>query len=259
MQQTFFTRFLLALILLLPLVKNATANHLIIATDDGPPHMIKATGGGIDIDIARQVLNEIGYETEITYVPLARAKVMVSERKADVFLPTFYQPDDKGIYLSDSIISYKPTVFSLASNNILYGSIKDLENLSVVTFQGASGYFGEEFSQLSEKVNYRELHNMETLPKLLLTKRYDVVVLDLYIFYYFLKKHLEGGETLGTYKEITSFPLVPEVKAHAGFNDKALRDKFNQQLSLFKKAKKDKKIVEHYIGIINPLENMEQH
>ena len=226
----------------------ADAKRFILATDDGPPHMIKETGGGIDIDIVKQVLKQIDHELDIIYVPLERAKLMVSEGKADIFVPTFFQPDNKNIYYSDPVISYKPMVFSLKGNNISYNSISDLKGLSIITFQGASGYFGEEFAKLSTKSDYQELHDMSKFPELLLKERYDVVILDFYIFYYFLKKQLEKNKERYAYKEISSFALIPEVKAYAGFNDKLLRDKFNQQLAIFKKAESDKKIVEYYIG-----------
>ena len=232
---------------------NSNANRLILATDDGPPHMIKATDGGIDIDIVRQVLKQIGYGIDTIYVPLERAKLMVSENKADVFVPTFFQPDNKNIFLSNPIISYQPMVFSLKSNSISFESISDLKDLSIVTFQGASGYFGEEFAKLSQKSDYIELHDMAKFPGLLLKERYDVVVLDFYIFYYFLKKELENNRAQFAYKEIISSALIPEVKAYAGFNDKVLRDKFNKQLSIFQKAKDDQKIVEYYIGPVDSL------
>jgi ABC-type amino acid transport substrate-binding protein len=230
---------------------NSNANRLILATDDGPPHMIKAIDGGIDIDIVKQVLNQIGHDVDTIYVPLERAKLMVSDHKADVFVPTFFQPDNNNIYYSDPVISYKPMVFSLKSNKILYKSISDLKKLSVITFQGASGYFGKEFAKLLEKSDYKELHDMSKLPELLLKERYEVVVLDYYIFYYFLKQQLEKNSVKFTYQEIVSFPLIPEVNAYAGFNDKVLRDKFNQQLSIFKQAKNDQRIVENYIGSVD--------
>lgn len=243
-------RFLICfLVLLYPI--NTSAKRLILATDDGPPHMIKETGGGIDIDIVKQVVKQVGHDIDIIYVPLERAKLMVSEGQADIFIPTFLQPDNKNIYYSNAVISYKPTVFSLKKNNISYESINDLTKLSIITFQGASGYFGEEFAKLSHKSNYQELHDMSKFPELLLKERYDVVVLDFYIFYYFLKKQLEKDREQYAYKEIASFALVPDVKAYAGFNDKYLRDKFNQQLAIFQQAGKAKKIVEYYIGEVD--------
>jgi len=248
MQRIYHIHFCFVFILVLLYPENSNANRLILATDDGPPHMIKETDGGIDIDIVRQVLNQIGYDIDLIYVPLERAKLLVSENKADVFVPTFFQPDNKNIYLSHPIISYKPMVFSLKSNNISFKSISDLKKLSIVTFQGASGYFGGEFAKLSQKSDYQELHDMAKFPELLLKERYEVVVLDFYIFYYFLKKQQEDNRAQYAYKEITSFALIPEVKAYAGFNDKTLRDKFNKHLSIFQQAENDQRIVEYYIG-----------
>lgn len=251
MQRMYHIYLCLVLILAILYSEKSSANRLILATDDGPPHMIKETDGGIDIDIVKQVFNQIGYDIDTIYVPLERAKLMVSANKADVFIPTFFQPDDNNIYLSDPVINYRPMVFSLKSNNISYKSVRDLKNLSIVTFQGASGYFGEEFSKLSQKSDYRELHNMAKFPELLLKERYEVVILDFYIFYYYLKKHLENSRAQYADNEIASFALIPEVKAYAGFNDKVLRDKFNQQLSIFQQAKSDQKIIEYYIGTVD--------
>ncbi len=92
---------------------------------------------------------------------------------------------------------------------------------------------------------------MAKFPGLLLKQRYEVVVLDYYIFYYFLKKQLQENTVKYIYQEIASSPLLPEVKAYAGFNDKKLRDAFNKQLSIFKKANKDQTIIESYIGSID--------
>jgi len=256
MQRIFNILFFLMVIVISLSSAYSNANRLILATDDGPPHMIKATDGGIDIDIVKQVLKQIGHDIDIIYVPLERAKLMVSENKADIFVPTFFQPNNKKVYYSDPVISYKPMVFTLKDSGIAYKSINDLKNLSIITFQGASGYFGEEFAKLSEKSDYHELHDMSKFPELLLKERYDVVILDFYIFYYFLKKQLEKNSAQYAYKEIASFALVPEVNAYAGFKDKTLRDKFNQQLSIFKQAKYDQKIVEYYIG---PVESFVKH
>ena len=255
MKRSYHIHFFLIVILVILYPTNSNANRLILATDDGPPHMIKEIDGGIDIDIVKQVLNQIGYDIDIIYVPLKRAKLLVSQKKADVLVPTFFKPDSKDLYLSDPIISYKPMVFSLKNNSIPYQSISDLKKRSIVTFQGASGYFGEEFAKLSQKYDYQELHDMAKFPDLLLKERYEVVVLDFYIFYYFLKK-LESNRTQYAYKEITSSPLIPEVKAYAGFNDKTLRDKFNQQLSIFQQAKNDQRIIEYYIG---PVDSLAKH
>lgn len=253
MQRTNYLHLYMIFMVALIWLKDTTASSLILATDDGPPHMIKATNSGIDIDIVRQVLNQIGYDIDTVYVSLKRAKRMVIENKADVFVPTFFQDDSDKIYLSHPVIRYRPMVFTLKSRNISYHAISDLKHLSIATFQGASGYFGEEFSSLSKKSDYRELPDMAKLPELLLKGRFDVIILDFYIFYYFLKKQLENNPAPFAYREISSFALVPEVNAYAGFNNKTLRDKFNQQLSIFKGDKLDQEIIEYYIGPIEIL------
>lgn len=83
---------------------------------------------------------------------------------------------------------------------------------------------------------------------MLVRGRYDVVVLDYYIFYYFLQKYLKKntGKQFNA-NEIERFALIPEVSAYVGFHDKSLRDKFNKQLLLYKSQAKDKAVINKYI------------
>jgi ABC-type amino acid transport substrate-binding protein len=220
-------------------------------TDDGPPHMIKASNNGIDVDIAREVLQEIGYRVKLDYAPLKRSMYQVAQKKANLFLPTFFQDDTSELFISASIIKYRPMVFSLKKSNFLFKNISDLKGERIATFQGATGYFGEEFMKISKYKNYRELHDMSKFPEMLIKGRTDVVVLDYYIFYYFLQKYLKDSPTdKFLINEIAEFSLFPEVKAYVGFHDQKLRNDFNNQLHIYKSQNKDNKVIEKYIGQI---------
>lgn len=215
---------------------------LTIATDDGPPHMIKAENSGIDIDITRAVLESIGYQAEIIYMPLSRAKLEVLGGNIDITVPTFQTDDQTGFYLSQPVITYKPTIFT--TQQLTLNSLKDIQGLTVFTFQGATGYFGEDFIKMSAQNRYFEMSRMDNLPALLIMNRTDVVVLDYYIFHFYRESLPSKLASTPVYE----YSLIPTANASAGFNDKNLRDQFNQALAQFKQQRKIQPIIEKYIG-----------
>lgn len=216
---------------------------VLMLSDDAPPHMISHNQSGIDIDITREVLEQLGYEITIKFAPLKRSMQQVINKQADLFLPTFFQQDTDRLFLSDPIINYRPTVFTLAETHLKWQKLTDIKDLNVATFQGATGYFGDEFIKMSQQNIYRELHDMAILPELLLSKRADVVVLDYYIFHYFIQQ-----SELFKQQNIQEHSLISEVKAHVGFNNKSLRDRFNVQLKNYLALKKDKSVINRYIN-----------
>ena len=226
------------------------AKELLLLTDDGPPHMIKATDGGIDLDIANQVLQSLGYQINVFYTPLSRAQKSVQENLADVTVPTFYQEDSENFYLSDPIVYYRPTVFALTEHGQLSHEFEQFKNKRIMTFQGARGYFGKDFSDTIDKNKYREMHDMSVLPELLYKGRTDLVVLDYYIFYYFAQQRIENFNP----NLFQSFPLMDKVPAYAGFHSKRLRDEFNQALAKYLSAGKDKVVIKKYLGNNIPID-----
>jgi len=227
------------------------ANELLMLTDDGPPHMIASSSSGIDVDIAREVLEEMGYIVKLGFAPLNRTMLQVTNKQADLFLPTFSQNDTDKLFISAPIINYRPIAFSLENNKFQFTKISDLAGKRLVTFQGAAGYFGEEFKKISKLNSYIELHDMSKFPEMLLKGRCDVVVLDYYIFYYYLQEYLRINPTDPTRnKEIDEFLLFSIVKAHVGFNNKKLRNRFNKQLQLYKNQEKDKAVINKYINSV---------
>jgi len=221
---------------------NAESKVLWMGTSDGPPYMIQATNSGLDIDIPRAVLARLGYQLKIRYMSLARATVEVQSGRLDLMAPMFVSGEEAG-HRSKPHVWYRPTAFSIAHRKLAISSISDLGRYRVTTFQGATGYFGDEFvaaSQLSP--HYSESYNMAKLPHLLMAKRTDVVVLDYYIFHYFWKQlEVEAKRAVVEVHEI--FPKVP---ATVMFFDEALRNKFNLGLEKIQSDGSYQKIIDSY-------------
>ena len=130
--------------------------------------------------------------------------------------------------------------FTRSNEKLAIKSIADLANKRIVTFQGASQYFGDEFLAMTKRnKNYREVSSMSVLPLLLMKERYDVVLLDYYIFYYFLKAH--------RLSDVQEHVIFDSVDAHVGFNDVDLRNNFNDALNTFKHSEEYRLIIRKYL------------
>lgn len=217
---------------------------LIIASSEGPPHTINDLHHGIDLDIVEGVLNRLGYEVEYQFMGLKRAEHEVLAGRVDVMAPIFMKSDVSGSYISQPIVQYQPMVFSLKASNFTPKTILDMQGHSVVTFQGAPGYFGADFVKLSDESRYMELTDMATIPELLVKGRYDYAVLDKYIFYYFYRLNDKARDI----SIFTEHPLIESVPASAAFHDIELRNQFNRELPRFMESEQYKQIFERYLG-----------
>jgi len=223
----------------------ANNKSLIIASSEGPPHMMNGSHHGIDLDIVQAVLFKLGHAVNFEFPGLARGKYLVITHKYDAIAPIFWQQDEQGFYTSDPIVQYKPMVFSLKSNNLRPNTLSDLRGASIATFQGAPGYFGADFKILANTPKYQEMVDMSVLSELLIKDRFDYVVLDKYIFYYYFRlKNRQRDPSI-----FNEHNLIPEVPASVGFYDEKLRDEFNTQLKSFYKSKAYNRIIERYIGM----------
>ncbi|WP_083938321.1 substrate-binding periplasmic protein [Algicola sagamiensis] len=220
------------------------SKELILATSDGPPHMIETTNSGLDIDVVVVAMKHLNHTIKVRYMPLARAMTELQNKRIDIMTPIFLG-EISGIFLSEPTIYYRPTAFSLKKRNIKLNQLFDLGNYCVLTFQGARGYFGEEFVKASKKSKcYTEHHDMSTFPlKLQKAEFFDVVVLDFYIFIHYSGYLSELGRPIS---EVEAHDIFPQVPSAAGFHDQALRDQFNTALKAIKDNGEFSKIIQKY-------------
>ena len=223
----------------------SVSKALNLVTSEGPPHTINHQFySGIDLDVTKAVLRQLGYSVNLHFVALGRAEKLVRSGQYDLMAPIFFAKDNDNFYISDPIVTYKPMVFSLSERNLSPESISDLAKYSVITFQGAPGYFGDEFKTMSEQARYKELADMSVIPEMLAKSRYDFAVLDQYIFYYFYRLN-DKQRPIDIFQH---HYLIPPVTASVAFKDKMLRDRFNYELKKFKEGEGYAKIVEAYLG-----------
>lgn len=214
---------------------------LIMGTSDAPPYMIQATNSGLDVDIPRAALARLGYDLKIRYMPLARAEQELRSQRIDLMAPLFVG-DKPGIYSSQPHVMYRPTAFSLRERGVAVSSLLDLGDYRMMTFQGATGYFGAEFIEASQRSPaYSEIHNMNKLAQLLFVGRTDLVVLDYNIFYYLTREWDDVW-----LKQLAVHDIFPRVPAVVGFHRSKLRDAFNHALQAMRDDGSYAAILERY-------------
>ena len=214
---------------------------LIMGTSNGPPYMIQASESGLDIDIPRAALAKVGYPLELELYPLSRAIHELQMGRIHLTAP-FFTNAPQGIYISDSHIEYRPSVITLNTINNLQDP-SQLKDYSIATFQGATGYFGDSFYKASKlSPDYVEHHDMGTLVDLLMGERYQVIVLDYWIFQHFLAESNFAGQG----NRVTFHELIPRVPAAVAFTNPQLRDNFNKGLKLIKQDGTYSRILRQY-------------
>ena len=221
--------------------------QITVLSSEGPPHTINNQfNNGIDLDIVRVVLERLGYEVKFHFVPLGRAESLVKSGQYAAMAPIFMAEDDVNFHVTHPIVQYKPTVFSLSAKAMKATNLAEIKGKSIITFQGAPGYFGAFFEKLSEQENYFEAPKMQVIPELLMKGRYDYAVLDKYIFYYFYRLN-DKQRDVSYFKEHN---LMAPVTASAVFTDNDLRDRFNRELVVFLLEGGYQKVLEKYLGKI---------
>ncbi len=243
MNKVFF--YLLLTLNLFSFYIDCAAKTLIIGSSEAPPHTINGEFHGIDLDITKLILNKLGYQVEFQFMGLARAKIEVEAGRIDAMAPIFWQQDSAGFYASTPFINYKPTVFSLTKNKLNPGRLSDLSSHSIVTFQGATGYFNNDFIALSKEPGYQELKDMSVIAELLVKNRFEYAILDKYVFYYFYRINNKTRDT----SIFTEHNLIPQVPASVGFHNIELRNKFNQVLEGIHNNKDYRAILNRYLGV----------
>lgn len=218
-----------------------TGITLTMGTSNGPPYMIQESESGLDIDIPRAAMKKVGFPLRLEFYPLSRAIHELQLGRIHLTAP-FFTSAPKGIFVSDPHIEYRPSIITLKTIDEMT-ELHQLKDHSIATFQGATGYFGDQFYYASKtSPDYVEHHDMEKLVDLLMNQRYQVVVLDYWIFRYFLSKSKFADQL----SQIRFHPLLPRIPATVAFNNEDLRNKFNQGLQLIKEDGSYDEIIQKY-------------
>lgn len=213
------------------------------------PWVIPETNSGILIDIITEALEPIGYELVPIYYPYLRRITEYQKGFVDVTCDiktsTISEHNLEG-FLSDEAYSYENFAFSLKEKGYQFKQISELENSSLLSWQGAATHLGDEYAQMvSNNPFYFETDRQESQIQMLFLNRIDVVQLDKKIFEYFRSKVQKEG-VVDTTSEVDSFPLFGPSSNGFLFHDEKIRDDFNRGLKVLKESGRYAEILKNY-------------
>ncbi|MFD2204013.1 substrate-binding periplasmic protein [Kiloniella antarctica] len=213
-----------------------------------PPYVIRDEARGIEYDILKETLALAGHEMVPRYVPLARTLAELRSGQVDGIMSTGLT-DLPGCY-TNTHITYWNYAITLSSNNIQIDSIKDLKGRTIMAFQNARNYLGEDYRQMTHGNKlYKEIGDQSSQNKLLFSKRVEVVIADQFIFQWF-NRSPEVLKTIKKAPEVTYHEIFPPSRFQSVFLRQDVCDSFNIALKELKNSGRYDEIVASY-GVTN--------
>ncbi|MCR8921348.1 transporter substrate-binding domain-containing protein [Dasania sp. GY-MA-18] len=145
--------------------------------------------------------------------------------------------------LSAPIFRFRDVAVSKANSHLVINQIDDFKEKSIVTFQGARGFLGEEFS-LAITGAYLEVAKPELQLRMLLADRYQVSVGDMFIFLQAIKNLNDKNIRP---QDFTFHTVFKPVYSRMAFHDKSLCKKFNLAFEQIKQSGQYEEIYQSYL------------
>lgn len=239
------------LLLLLPPAESFARELRISFAQYTPPYVFES-GEGIVVDIVRTALESAGYTMVPVYVPIGRAFELFAEKRVD---GTAIIRESSGLkaHYSNDFMQYHNRAFALKSRQLRINTLADLGNKSIIGFQNAHKYVGEDFGQaVAHNPNYKEIANQETQTLMLLLGRVELVVMDESIFRFYREKLISEGKVPERVVHDV-FSLFPPTPYKCAFIDPNVRDDFNRELERMRRdGRYDaiyRKNIDHYFSV----------
>lgn len=210
---------------------------------DIPPYVLRESNSGIELDIAREALLVKGHKITLEYLPFGRVMLALENGDVDAALTVNEDSGIAGIHYSNTHITYQNVAIGLNQQKLQVANIASLNKYSVLAFQFASRYLGNEFKLMaSHNPDYSEKGQQNIQVSMLYLKRVQIVVLDLNIFKYYkkLESRVDTGATIDV------FEIFPPTPYKVGFRNVDLKKDFNLGLSKLKKSGRYDEIIKKY-------------
>lgn len=225
---------------------HAGAKDLVVGVPRSvPPYVIPETWGGIEYEVVKQALALSGHTLNPKLTVLARVPKEMSAGDIDAGLTMRPETGVDACY-SDSHVTYRNYVITLESNKLDINSVADLSDKSVVAFQNAHIYLGEDYARaVGKSSNYREEANQVVQALLLYSGRIQAVVADYNIFRWYAA---EVRGKVDVTQKLHLHPVFPPTDYHVAFRDPAICAQFNSSLAKLKSSGEFDRIVSRYLA-----------
>ena len=153
-----------------------------------PPFILEDQQRGLQLDLIREAFASENLSVHFNAMPLGRNLTGFRRMNADgiITLPPSYE--HPALFMSKPYIIYQNVAVSLAEDNFTIDKISDLSDKSIIAFQNAKKFLGEDYEgAIAYSMDYREVPDQMKQIELLFLRRTEVIILDINIFKYFVK------------------------------------------------------------------------
>ena len=199
----------------------------------------KPQGMQYDLLVAALELNDITIK-ELVHAPNLRAQRLVNTRKIDCMVNT---PDNvEGMFYTQSLIEYQNSVFYLTKNNLQINDVQDLKPITMLGFQNAKQYLGDEFKAIATtSSNYSEISNQKSQVVMLFNGHTQSIVLERRIFEYY--RHLLRDK-LDTNLAVTELALFAPAERKIACHDEHTAAIVDRAISSLKQSYRYQEILD---------------
>lgn len=224
-----------------------------IAMGNFEPYFIEKTQSGIFTELIEAVFSKMpqkrpqflfGYSNRRAWHEFEQKKIDAVSNLIDSVKLTACR--------SDKFFRFRDVVISKASSEFSIRRVADLADKRIVTFQGAKGFLGEEFSKMVKPENYQEIAEQNWQAKVLFSGKADLSIGDMFTFLHSIKKM---NKISAKTSDFVFHDLFPPIYSRMGFHDKALCLSFNQAVKLIKKSGEYEHIYDKYLKSFNYYRN----
>ncbi len=230
--------------------QNTDTQQVRIAMGNFEPYFIEKDETGIFTDLIRAVFEKMPNKYSPQYLfgySNRRAWHEFKQGKLDA-VSNLIDSEKLEACRSDKFFRFRDVVVSKASSKYQIRKMSDLTNKRIVTFQGAKGFLGEEFSKTIKAQNYQEIAQQNWQAKVLFTGAADVSIGDMFTFLHSIK---EMKKITAKTRDFVFHDLFPPQYSRMGFHDAKLCKAFNQALKKVKNSGRYEQIYDQYLKHFN--------
>lgn len=237
---------LIVLILIFPSLPCMGAQVVVIGMGNFEPYFIAEGETGIFTDIVTAAFKRIpDYQPKYVFGLSNNQLLTVFDRDRLDAVANVFDSGALDACRSDPVFRFRDVAVSTQAAGLKIDTIADLAGHSVVTFEGAKGFFGPEFAAIINPHSYLEVGKPSLQARMLLGGRYDVTVGDLMIFLQ-SKSQFESQSQVQT--KVVVHDIFPQIYSRMGFKDPVLCIAFNAALAELKASGEYEQIYERYIS-----------
>lgn len=232
---SFYRRYLLPACFLLLWAVPLSAQTLRLVTEEWPALIDNTTEGadGILWDISRDVLEGMGYQVEIEFVPWKRAQRLVLEGKRDGIVGIGFTRDrgDRFRFPAHHLLISETAVFSRRDRHVPYTGVASLAGLKVGVSPGYS--YSSEVREAThfEKV---DMPAIDSGLKMLMLGRVDAILVNRYVAWSEAERMGIAGQLVASEQAISGGPVY--LAFRPGISPRFL-ETFSAALGQYKKAR----------------------